>query len=94
MNLPRGKQPPALSPEEWRALLDLLQPHGVYPLLAYRLRVWPDRAFLSAAARTMRAGRQTGIPPTVTDGTDARYRSRGVPGSGVTTPARSGATAA
>ncbi len=62
---------PALSPEEWQAFLDLLKPHGVYPLLAYRLRAWPaecrpplevvaylDRLFLYAAARSMRAGRQ------------------------------------
>ena len=34
--------PPALSPEEWQAFLDLLRPYGVYPLLAYRLRAWPE----------------------------------------------------
>ncbi len=62
---------PALSPEEWQAFLDLLRPHGVYPLMAYRLRTWPaecrpplevmdylNRVFLYAAARAMRAGRQ------------------------------------
>ena len=62
---------PALSLDEWRAFRDLLKPHGVFPLLAYRLRAWPedcrppkevtawlDRVFLYAAARTMKAGRQ------------------------------------
>jgi hypothetical protein len=62
---------PALSLEEWQAFLDHLRPHGVYPLIAYRLRSWPEdcrppakvmawlnRVFLYAAARTMRAGRQ------------------------------------
>ena len=62
--------PPALSPGEWQGFLDLLRPHGIYPLLAYRLRAWPaacrpprdvtawlDRIFLYAA-RSMRAGRQ------------------------------------
>ncbi len=34
--------PPALSAEEWRHFLDLLRPHSVYPLLAYRLRTWPE----------------------------------------------------
>ena len=61
----------SLTPEEWQAFLDLLRPHGVYPLMAYRLRSWPadcrppkdvtdflDRAFPYAAARSMRAGRQ------------------------------------
>ncbi len=65
------QQPPVLDPEEWQAFLDLLRPHGVFPLLAYRLRSWPencrpplevvaylDRLFLYAAARSMRAGRQ------------------------------------
>ncbi len=60
---------PALSLDEWRAFRDLLVPHGVFPLLAYRLRAWPDdcrppaevrawlnRVFLYAAARAMRAG--------------------------------------
>ncbi len=58
-----------MSPEEWQGFLDLLRPHGVYPLMAYRLRAWPadcrpplevtahlDRLFLYAAARSMRAG--------------------------------------
>ena len=49
----------------------MLRLHGVYPLMAYRLRVWPadcrpllevvdylNRIFLYAAARSMRAGRQ------------------------------------
>ena len=62
--------PPAMSPEEWQAFLDLLRPHGVYPLMAYRLRAlpedcrpaaevtaWLDRLFLYAAVRAMRAGR-------------------------------------
>ncbi len=62
---------PSLSSEEWQAFLDLLKPHGVYPLMAYRLRAWPaecrppadvaaylDRIFLYGAARAMRAGRQ------------------------------------
>ena len=62
---------PALSLDEWRAFRDLLKPHGVFPLLAYRLRSWPEdcrppkevmdflnRVFLYAAARTMKAGRQ------------------------------------
>jgi len=62
---------PALSAEEWQAFLDHLRPHGVYPLMAYRLRAWPaecrpppdimawlNRVFLFAAARAMRAGRQ------------------------------------
>ena len=57
--------------EEWQGVLELLRPHGVYPLMAYRLRAWPedcrppkdvttwlDRLFLFAAARSMRAGRQ------------------------------------
>ena len=60
-----------MSPEEWQGFLDLLRPHGVYPLMAYRLRAWPadcrppaevmdylNRLFLYAAARSMRAGRQ------------------------------------
>ena len=33
---------PALSPEEWQAFFDLLRPHGVYPLMAYRVRAWPE----------------------------------------------------
>ena len=54
---------PALTLEEWRAFRDLLVPHGVFPLLAYRLRAWPEdcwppaevmawlnRVFLYAAA--------------------------------------------
>ncbi len=62
---------PALSVEEWQEFLDHLKPHGVYPLMAYRLRKWPaecrppgwvidwlNRVFLYAAARSMRAGRQ------------------------------------
>ena len=61
---------PALSAEEWQEFLDHLLPHGVYPLMAYRLRGWPaecrpaemmawlNRVSLFAAARTMRAGRQ------------------------------------
>ncbi len=62
---------PALSPEAWQGFLDVLRLHGVYPLMAYRLRVWPadcrpllevvdylNRIFLYAAARSMRAGRQ------------------------------------
>ncbi len=62
---------PALSAEEWQAFLDLLRPHWAFPLLAYRLRAWPEdcrppaevmawlnRVFLYAAARAMRAGRQ------------------------------------
>ena len=31
---------PALSAEEWREFMDYLKPHGVYPLMAYRLRKW------------------------------------------------------
>ena len=59
---------PVLSAEEWQGFLDLLKPHGVYPLMAYRLRAWPEdcrppaevmdylnRVFLFAAARAMRA---------------------------------------
>ncbi len=62
---------PALSLDDWREFRDLLVPHGVFPLLAYRLRAWPEdcrppeevmawlnRVYLYAAARTMRAGRQ------------------------------------
>ena len=62
---------PALSLDEWREFRDLLKPHGVFPLLAYRLRAWPtdcrppaevmawlNRVFLFEAARSMRAGRQ------------------------------------
>ena len=62
---------PALSLDYWREFRDLLVPHGVFPLLAYRLRAWPEdcrppeevmawlnRVYLYAAARTMRAGRQ------------------------------------
>ncbi|HIH03435.1 MAG TPA: nucleotidyltransferase family protein, partial [Methanoregulaceae archaeon] len=33
---------PALSLEAWREFLDLLRPHGVYALLAYRLSAWPE----------------------------------------------------
>ncbi|HIH04547.1 MAG TPA: nucleotidyltransferase family protein [Methanoregulaceae archaeon] len=33
---------PALSLEAWREFLDLLRPHGVYALLAYRLGAWPE----------------------------------------------------
>ncbi len=63
--------PPAMSPDEWQGFLDTLRPHGVYPLMAHRLRSWPaecrppaevmewlNRGFLYAAARAMRAGRQ------------------------------------
>ncbi|HIH04545.1 MAG TPA: nucleotidyltransferase family protein [Methanoregulaceae archaeon] len=63
--------PPALSLEAWREFLDLLRPHGVYPLHAYRLRSWAEdgrppldvmdflkRQHLLAAARAMRADRQ------------------------------------
>ncbi len=66
---------PAMSPEEWREFLDLLRPHGVFSLLAYRLRAWPvdcrppkdvtdylNWLFLHAAARAMRAGRQHYVP--------------------------------
>jgi hypothetical protein len=62
---------PALSAEEWREFVDLLRPHGIYALLAYRLGAWPEsrrppkdvrdvlkRQHLLAAARAMRAGRQ------------------------------------
>ncbi len=62
--------PPAMSPWEWQGFRDTLVPHGVYPLMAYRLRAWPadcrppgdvmawlDRVILHAAARSMRAGR-------------------------------------
>ena len=52
--------PPAMSPEEWQTFLDLLRPHGVCPLMAYRQRSWPaevtawlDRVFLDAAARIL-----------------------------------------
>ena len=33
---------PDLSSEEWREFLDRLRPHGVYPLMVYRLRAWPE----------------------------------------------------
>jgi hypothetical protein len=59
---------PALSLDGWREFRDLLKPHGVFPLLAYRFRAWPEacrppaevmawlnRVFLFAAARSMRA---------------------------------------
>ncbi len=36
------QRPPALPPEEWQGFLDLLRPHGVYPLLADRFRSWPE----------------------------------------------------
>ncbi len=62
---------PALALEEWREFLDLLRPHGVYALLAYRISAWPEscrppaevtdflkRQHLIAAARSLRAGRQ------------------------------------
>ena len=62
---------PTMTPEAWQGFLDVLRPHGVYPLMAYRLRAWPadcrpplevmeylNRLFLYAAARSMRAGRQ------------------------------------
>ncbi len=66
---------PALSLEVWRAFRYLLVPHGVYPLLAYRLRAWPEdcrppaevmawlnRVFLSAAAPDI--GGNPGLPRT------------------------------
>ena len=70
---------PALSLDDWREFRDALVPHGVFPLLAYRLRAWPedcrppaevtpwlDRVSLYAAARAMRAGRANTIMlPTV-----------------------------
>ena len=78
---------PALSLAEWQGFLDLLRPHGVFPLLAYRLRAWPEdcrppkdvtdylnRLFLYAAARSMRAGRQI---QTVVDALEAA----GIPSS-------------
>lgn len=42
--LPRDtpQPPPALSLDEWREFRDLLRPHGVYPLLAYRLHSKPE----------------------------------------------------
>ena len=65
---------PALSAEEWQEFLNRLRPHGVYPLMAYRLRAWPEecrppaeivewlnRVFLYAAARSMRAGSANSI---------------------------------
>ena len=61
---------PELPAGEWQAFLDHLRPHGAHPLMACRLRAWPEacrppaevmawlnRVFLFAAARAMRAGR-------------------------------------
>ena len=58
---------PALSPEAWQGFLDVLKPHGVHPLMAYRLRAecrppaevmgHLNRIFLNVAARSMKAGR-------------------------------------
>ena len=31
-----------LSVEEWQAFRDTLRPHGVFPLMAFRLRRWPE----------------------------------------------------
>ena len=61
---------PTLLLEDWQAFLDLLRPHGVDALLAYRLSAWPEgcrppaevidflkRQHLLVAARAMRGGR-------------------------------------
>ena len=69
--VPHDTPAQALSAEEWQGFLNVLRPHGVYPLMAYRLRAWPEecrppaevmdylnRLYLYAAARSMRAGRQ------------------------------------
>ena len=37
-----------MSPEAWQGFLDLLKPLGVYPLMAYRLRAWPEECRPSA----------------------------------------------
>jgi hypothetical protein len=62
---------PPLSLSEWKEFCDLLVPHRVFPLLAYRLRAWPpecrppgkvmdvlDRTLLFSAALSVRAGRE------------------------------------
>ena len=36
------KPAPDLSLDKWRAFRDAMTPHGVFPLLAYRLRSWPE----------------------------------------------------
>ncbi|HIH03479.1 MAG TPA: hypothetical protein HA263_06390 [Methanoregulaceae archaeon] len=36
------QRPPALALEEWRELLGLIRPYGVYSFLAYRLNAWPE----------------------------------------------------
>ena len=68
-NIPRN--PPDLSLSDWHAFLSRVQPHGIFPLLAFHLRNWPDdcrppreimeylnRIFLRAARRSLLAGRQ------------------------------------
>ena len=34
----------AMTSEAWQGFLDYLKPHGVMPLMAYRLRTWPRTA--------------------------------------------------
>ncbi|WFN33517.1 nucleotidyltransferase family protein [Methanogenium sp. S4BF] len=63
--------PPACSTEEWDALLTLLRPHGIFPLLAFHLKEWDEeclppkeimaffsRIFMEGCARNLRLGRQ------------------------------------
>jgi hypothetical protein len=68
-NTPRS--PPDLSLDDWHNFLTLLEPHGIFPLIAFHVRTWPeecrppqeimkdlDRLFVLGAARNLRAGRQ------------------------------------
>ena len=68
-NTPRST--PDLSLDAWHNLLALLQPHGIFPLIAFHVRTWPeecrppqeimedlDQLFVMGAVRNLRAGRQ------------------------------------
>jgi hypothetical protein len=63
--------PPDCAMEEWRALLTVLRPHGIFPLLASHLKTWDEpcrppeeimtflsRVLLEGCVRNLRLGRQ------------------------------------
>ena len=86
---------PALASGEWRAFRDALVPHGVFPLLAYRLRSWPaevtdylNRLFLYPAARSMRGG--PGFGPRSPSGPRTADRRQGCGGRALPMPGLDG----
>jgi len=63
--------PPACTADEWDAMMTLLRPHGIFPLLALHLKEWDEeclppeeimdflsRVFLEGCARNLRLGKQ------------------------------------